>query len=309
MIEHNIDYCQFTASMNEKEFTKEEFKPIRGLPYYPIGYESHSGVRYYFGNNKGGNCFIVLAGEQCQYLRDCDQSDKELLEWVFANGGKVSRLDLAITEYIEDELFTIGDVEQWYKQDMITSALTGDGIAKGISSIQSGENILETLYIGDIKKRGKRGIFRAYDKGVDLGIGNEIISRIELELKRDKAHLAASRIVLSGDIAGNFRTYFDVNHPTFDRIMTAPKIEYVRGKGKPKTMRETDNDDRWKWLLEAVAPALKDAMLLDVELGLSNARAMDFMNRSGLTGLSPDFVKMRRGKGKRRTKYSTLDFD
>jgi DNA relaxase NicK len=309
MLEHNIDYIQMTCNMDEKDFTKEEVKSIRGLPYYPIGYEALNGIRYYFGNNKGANCFVVLSGQECQYLRDCGNTDKDTLEWVFANGGKVSRLDLAITEFIETELFTVEDVKSWSKQGIVTSSLMGNGMVKGIFSTTSEGDTLETLYIGDIKKRGKKGIFRAYDKGLDLGIGKEVITRIELELKREKAMLAASRIVQTGDIAGNFRTYFDVKSDEFERIMQTPKQEAVRGKGKPKSKHETENDDRWKWLLEAVAPALKDAILKDNELGLSNARAMDFMNRAGLAGLSPTWIQARKPKRTPKTKYNTLDFD
>jgi DNA relaxase NicK len=309
MLEHNIDYIQMTCNMDEKDFTKQEVKSIRGLPYYPIGYEANNGIRYYFGSNKGMNCFVVLSGEQCQYLRDCGNTDKDTLEWVFANGGKVSRLDLAVTEFIEEDLFTMGDVKSWYEQDVIISSLAATGCKEISTVIRGGGNQVETLYIGNMSQRGRKGIFRAYDKSIEMGIGSEIISRIELELKREKAQLAASRIVQTGDIAGNFRTYFDVKSADFERIMQAPKQEAVRGKAKPKSNHEVANDDRCKWLLEAVAPALKEAILNDNELGLSNARAMDFMNRSGLTGLDPSWIKARKAKRTPKKRYNTLDFD
>lgn len=291
MITHEIDYLQFTANMNEREFGPDEFKTVSGMPYYPRGYLAHNGTRFNFGNNKGMNCFVVLAGEQCQYLRDCGQSDVGLLEWAFANGAKVSRLDLAVTEYIEDDLFTVEDVKQWAKNGLITSYLMENGGAKGIETITPKEDILETLYIGEPKKRGKKGIFRAYDKGIDLGIGGEIISRIELELKREKAQRAALRIAQNGDIAGNFRAYFDVNHPTFERIMQTPKLEPMRGKGKPKDMRENENDKRWAWLLDQVAPAMKEAIRIDIENNKGNGRMFEFMIASGIIADAEKFAQ------------------
>jgi DNA relaxase NicK len=291
MITHEIDYLQFTANMNEREFSPSEFKTTSGMPYYPRGYLAHNGTRFNFGSNKGMNCFVVLAGEQCQYLRNCGQSDKNILEWAFANGAKVSRIDLAVTEYIEDELFTVEDVEQWFKQGLITSALAETGICKRVDLVLCERDIQETLYIGDIKKRGKKGIFRSYDKGHELGIGDEIISRIELELKRDKAHKAASRIVESGDIAGNFRTYFDVKHPTFERLMQTPKVEPIRGKGKPKDMRQNENEKRWIWLLSQVAPAMKEAIRIDYENGLGNDNMFKFMIEAGIASDAEKFAK------------------
>lgn len=290
MLERYIDYIQFTANMNEREFSPAEFKTEKGLPYYPRGYRSHNGTRFCFGSNKGMNCFIVLAGEQCQYLRDCGQTDVDLLGWVFANGGKVSRLDLAVTEYIEDELFTLGDVKSWYEQDAIISQLVATGCKEISTVLHGGGNQAETLYIGSMSQRGRKGIFRAYDKGREMNIGDEICTRIELELKREKAHLAATRISKSGDIAGNFRTYFDVKHQTFERIMESPTVAAVRGKGKPKDMRQNENDARWKWLLEQVAPALKEAIEIDNDNGGNNARMFEFMSRAGMVNEAEKFA-------------------
>jgi len=290
MIEQSIDYLQFTANMQEHEFRPDEVKTIGGLPYYPRGYLAHNGVRYYFGNNKGMNCFVVLAGQQCQYLRDCGQSDKQLLEWAYANGAKISRLDLAVTEWNTfDGMFEIKDVASWFADGLITSALCEYG-CKEVSEVTKSGHDMQSVYIGDLKKRGKRGIFRAYDKGVELDIGLYAAHRLEIELKRDKANSAARRIVDTGDIAGNFRTYFDVKHPTFERLMNAPKFEAKRGKGKIKDMRENENDKRWEWLLNQVAPAMREAIAIDEKTGVGNERMFQFMAKSGILNSANDFA-------------------
>lgn len=290
MIERFIDYVQFTAQFNEADFPHGEFETIRGIQYYPRGYRDASGTRFYFGANKGAPCFCILAGEQMQYFRDVGAGDVGVLDWAFQHDAKISRLDLAVTEYIEENLFLPEDVEKWFKDGSITSSHCAGGCKK-IADVRQGKNdVLETLYIGDIKKRAKRGIFRAYDKGVDLGIGNEMISRIELELKREKAHVVAKRIASKYDISGNFRTYFDVNNQEFERIMQSPVVEAVRGKGKPKTERSIENDKRWQWLIEQVAPALKEAIRLDYDMDLGNNRMFQFMAASGITKDASEFA-------------------
>ena len=153
-----------------------------------------------------------------------------------------------------------------------------------------GEDTIETLYIGDYMKRAKKGIFRAYYKGIDLGLADEIVTRIELEIKREKAQTVAKRLHEKMDIAGNFRTYFDVKHADFERIMEASAVEAVRGKGKLKKQEQEEIDSRWKWLMEQVAPALKEAIEKDEKYGLGNGRMFDFMARAGMVREAEKFA-------------------
>lgn len=290
MIERYIDYMQFTANFNEWEFSPDEYETIRGLPYYPRGYKDASGTRFNFGENKGANCFVVLAGEQMEYFRASHAGDMGCLAWAIENGAKFSRLDLAVTEYIEDDLFTVRDVAMWYKLELISSSLCAGGCKKIEEVRVKGRNKSETLYIGDWKKRARKGLFRAYDKSVDMGIGNDIVSRIELELKRDKANYVAHKLAKNYDIAGNFRTYFNVKHETFERIMQAEQIEAIRGKGKPKKAKELENDNRWKWLMLQVAPALREAIENDYDFDLGNKRMFEFMSRAGIIADASKFA-------------------
>jgi len=277
--------------MDISEFKTEEYTTINGLPYYPHGFRDASGSRFYFGTNKGANCFIVLDGQTLDYFRQSGLDSYQICEWALNLDGKVSRLDLAVTEWIETELFSPRDVKIWYKLGLISSSLC-DGGCKEIAKVNIGQkNATETLYVGDIQKRGKKGIFRAYDKGLDLGIGNELVSRIELELKREKSHVVAKRIALDADIAGNFRVYFDVNHPEFERIMNTPAVEVSRGKQIKNKAEKDEIAKRWEWLFTQVAPSLRDAIEQDYKLGLGNARMMKFLHLAGISKDAREYAK------------------
>lgn len=305
MIERHVDYLQASLWLSETAVIMKGFKPISPVRFYKRGYLMPNGFRLYFGNPNSKKTMAVAAGDVLQSLRNDQRLDAEIIGWILSQDGEISRLDLAVTEYVEDELLTIEDVEKWFKASLIESALT-DGGCKTIASIYSDtENVRETLYIGDIKARGKKGLFRAYDKGIELGIGSELATRIELELKREKAHNVAKRLAESNDIAGNFRTHFNVKSRDFERLMDADVVKAVRGQGKAKTPELEALDKRWDWLLEQVAPALRQAVLDDRKHGLGDARFVDFMARAGILKDARDIVDAL----VKTKKMSTLDFD
>jgi len=240
------------------------------------------GFRVYFGNPNSKLAQLVAAGDCLGSLRNDYYLDAEILDWVLSKDAKVSRLDLAVTDWIDTEFLSLGDVETWYVNGLISSPLLSGGL-KEISRIpEKGHRERETLYIGAIEKRGRKGIFRAYDKGIELGIGSEIVTRIELELKAKNAHSVAKRLAESNDIAGNFRSKFDVKAKDFERVMDADAVRVQRGKNQVKQDAEDALNARWDWLINQVAPALKQAVLDEKSLGLGDRRLIEFLHASGL---------------------------
>lgn len=282
MIERAVDYLQASSFMSESAIIMKGFKPLPPVRFYKRGYQHPNGFRLYFGNPNSNKAMMVASGEVMQSLRNEQKLDAEILGWVLGIGGEISRLDLAVTEFIEDELVTLEDVECWAKQDLIESTLTSGGIKKISEVFVGGSNEVQTLYVGSMKNRGKKGIFRAYDKGIEMGIGSEIVTRIELELKRDKAHNVAKRLAESNDVAGNFRSHFNVKSKDFERLMDADAVVIHRGKNQVKEAESDEIARRWDWLLEQVAPALKRAVLDERLAGRGDVRLIDFMERAGI---------------------------
>jgi len=292
MIDRHLDYIQ--VSVLKPEGHCQAMDTITPLRFYNRGYRDNAGVRYYYGNQnaKAKKALVVASGEALENLHSVGLTDEYICGMYLEQSGSFSRLDLAVTEWIETELVTLWDVENWFKYGLIESEFCSYG-CKEISEVSpNGEKALETLYIGDLQKRGKRGIFRAYDKGFELDLGKYLGTRLELELRSKKAHSIAENIAYRNDFSGSFRQHFNVYADNFDRLMDAPitePIKRMRGIAKPK---ELDMDKRWKWLMEQVAPAVKDAIAYDEKVGRGRGRAFNFAVACGL---------------KTRTKVNLLD--
>jgi DNA relaxase NicK len=282
MIERFIDYLQFSANFREINAIENKYKPIRPVAFYERGYLGEFGIRYYFGNPNSSKALCILSGETLAVFRDKGYQDATILEWAFEYGAKVSRLDLAVTEWIGETLFTVADVEQWYLSKQFSGSLVKYG-AKKISSYDddNGERP-ETFYIGDMSKRGKLGIFRAYNKGLQLNLGDYMATRIELEMRGDKAHNNAVRICKTNDVAGNFRASLDCQNETFERLMESPVADISRGDAKAKLSEDEKMESRWEWLLSQVAPALREAIEDERKKDPATPKLTAFLYESGL---------------------------
>lgn|SRR5512138_459077 len=284
MIERFIDYMQFSCLINETTCIEQKFDTVYPVRFYSRGYRHPFGYRIYYGNPKSALALVVAAGEAMQNMRDNDMLDAEILQHALSIGAKFSRIDLAVTQWNTfDGFITIGDIEKWYSEGLIISNLVVGGSKKIVTIAGNGVNIPETLYIGDMLKRGKKGIFRAYDKGIELDLGQYMATRLELEQKGDNAHNSALRIADTNDIAGNFRSRFNVRHKDFDKLMDADVVKIQRGAGKIKGQEhEEEQDRRWAWLMSQVAPSLKRAIEDDIESGKGYDRLGLFLAKAGI---------------------------
>jgi len=282
MIERYIDYMQYSVLKPERDCA--EMDAITPLRFYNRGYRDVFGLRFYYGNqnSKVKKALVVASGESLELLHSQGLTDEYLIGSALENNASFSRIDLAVTEWIEEGLVTLWDVENWVRYGLVDSSLIQSG-AKTIERIDAyGTKAIETLYIGDISKRGKLGIFRAYDKGIELDLGQYLGTRLELELRAKKAHDIAENIAYRNDFSGSFRQHFNVYADNFDRLMDAPPSEPIkrkRGLAKPK---DIEMDKRWQWLMEQVAPALKDAIAYDEKSGRGRNRAFNFACAAGL---------------------------
>jgi len=285
MIERFIDYMQFTCNISEMICIEQKFDSVPPIKFYNRGYRHPFGYRIYYSNNRKNKfALVVSAGEAMENMRNSGLIDAEILQYALSLDAKFSRIDIAVTEWNTFEgMIVVEDVKKWYASELITSPLLNGG-AKTINSLHlGGKENTETFYIGDMEKRAKRGIFRAYDKGIELDLGEYMATRLELEEKRDNAHQTALRVAETNDIAGNFRARFNVKHKDFDRLMDADAVKVKRGKGKIKGQeKENEQDKRWAWLMSQVAPALKQAIEDDVANGRGYDRLGLFLSKAGV---------------------------
>lgn len=281
MIERHIDYLQFSALLSEADAQSVAVEAVPAPKFYKRGYRDASGFRYYYGNPNSKKAMIIASGETLWKARIEGKGDEFVLNWALAGDGTITRLDLAVTEYISESLILVEDIQRWFEEGLIVSNLVYGG-AKLISGYDEERQAqAETLYIGSMKKRGKTGIFRAYDKGIEMDIGKYLVTRMELEMRGEKAQNTARRIARDGDISGNFRAFFNVNSPDFERVMDSPAIVPTRGEGKPKEDDEEALIRRWRWLTEQVAPSLKNSRDEDILKGHGHEREYWFLRAAG----------------------------
>jgi len=291
-IERFVDYMQFSShKVSAMACIELGYTPINAVKNYAIGYRTPLGIRVYFSTNPKNTPLVIASGETLQNLRDYGHSDVKILNWALEIEGKFSRIDLAVTESVtekEPDIFTMADVKRWVSEGLIESPLVSGG-ARGIveyapkSAVSDSKETIQTIYVGDMSKRGEKGIFRAYDKGIELGIEAEnVISRIELEIKRDRAKVTGRLLANDYNIGGHFRARFNVNDAVFERLMDSEAVEIKRGKGVKNREENEALDKRWQWLIDAVAPSLRQAIEGDKMLGRVD-RLERFLKASGLS--------------------------
>lgn len=282
MIERHLDY--FTCSLHYPEAAcrEQNYKPVYPIKFYVRGWEDENGIRYYYGNPNSKKAFAVLSGQALSELRAAGNTDGAIVDAFLSKDARCSRLDLAVTEYIEDSLVTLEDVEQWFKRGLIKSSWVAAGCKQIVEVPQDGDKAVQTMYIGDIQERGKKGIFRAYDKGVEMDLEKHLITRLEVEDRGDKANVSANRIAKTGDIAGVFRTRFDVDSPEFERLMQSPVAELTRRSTLPKRDEIDAAAARWHWLITKIAPSIRQAIADDKKLDLGDANLSRFIAAAGL---------------------------
>ena len=257
-----LDYLQFSIPFEHMPFDSE-YKNINPLPYYQRGYVGTYGERYYIGNKNSNNPLVIMSGGPLQRWSKI-VAQTEFLQNIINNGAKISRIDMTMDCYISDDLIQPIDYVDWFLSEKIETCDTWHVPPKTISSWEKyrGKSVsnIETLYFGDWKKRGKRGIVRVYDKGIDLGQYANSIVRLEVEDKRDKAHVSAHRIADGASVGSVLKTRFNVLDDRWQSAIDSPSIDTTRGESEDDK-QATKN--AWNWLLAQVAPTLGKQLAMD----------------------------------------------
>lgn len=267
MHEAFVDYLQYSILISENRCKDEFMQEITPVRFYNRGYQDALGTRYFFGNPNTDKALVIMSGETLHNYRLVGWSDVSVVMDALVNGAKITRIDWAITDYVDLDLITPEAVMEEYIAGRIMGTLPGYG-CNTISDVQIGQPPhLETVYLGDIKKRGKSGIFRAYDKGVDLGIWSEIITRLELEERKDNAHNSAKRFIAGATPGAIIRSRIEFGGTMFDRVLEDDPIDISRGENLIKQNDQEKQDNRWTWIFKQVAPAIREAIDKDIAAG------------------------------------------
>lgn len=178
-----VDYVQLSVS---PEWYNENLKQPIGTTWSPI---QNYKVKLQFprfalhdGHNLSSKMLMVASGDDANWVWDKIVNTDDFYNRF---SPTMSRLDIAITIDADDEKFqTVGQFWDDVKSGKIDVTPSLKGSKKAISS----EKTVETVYLGDMKKRSKKGIFRCYDKGHESGLQTNFLTRFELELRAKRSH-------------------------------------------------------------------------------------------------------------------------
>lgn len=253
-----IDYLQYSINYRKTPAGNKSIKPIRN---YKTATQNFDGGRTYYGNIlTPEKALVIYSGNPLVMMRKNGLPTLDFIEQIIEAGGKISRIDMTVDFYVGDDFLTPNDFVEFWQNGIIESS-HAEFEPKFYGTVTSDGTFLETLNFGDVSKRAKRGMVRVYDTGLTQNLDRYMITRVEVEDKREKAHSSAVRCIDYG-IASVLPTRFNVAHPTWIKGIGSSIAPTHRGAKK-----ETDKDDmtsRWEWLLTQVAPALKDAIVHDL---------------------------------------------
>jgi hypothetical protein len=207
---------------------------------------------------------------------------REVVDDILTQNGTITRMDIAITDYDIVNLYTPQKVAELCESGLVSGTLAKYGYT-ALSKANVGQpSSIETTYIGAMSRRGKMGIFRAYDKGVELDILPNIMARLELEEKREKAHASAKRYASGETLSRIMQSRIEFNHKSFERFIDGDPIDMSRGEQFNITNDDEKMEKRWTWLMSQVVPALREAVSYDRENELGDSRTLEFLQKSGI---------------------------
>lgn len=249
-VEFKIDYMQFTSTIPASNDTRTYELQRSFMKNYKVMRVFKSGMTSHHGHNKSDKWLNVATGTVCDKIEDQQAYIKNVLQL----NGTFSRIDFCCT--VENGC-SMDDFRLWCKNKLVSGALSETGIKSFINDQTQNP---ETTYVGDLKKRAKKGIFRAYDKGIELGLDDARLTRFELEERKKRAQLTARRFSDGMSIGDIIQQRVNVDCDTWRDIM-GKKSTVMRGYQVEKVKEEVDKT--WHWLIETCAKTLGEKMALD----------------------------------------------
>lgn len=251
-VQATIDYLQFTSLEAPEFLDGAGLLGYSPLPFYRHCRTYECGTRIYTGNVQSEKMLVQMAGKACDNHNMTDYPQR--LKYALMRGSKFSRIDLAITVEGLESLYKFREAVQ-------ANTIQAKRFEKDEPKIVTGaDGMPQTVYLGDLKKRSRKGCFRAYDKGKELGI-EAMISRFELEIRQKRANTAVRRVIGGHGIGNIIRNVVDIPQARWWIDMMGAKSEKL-----PRFAPDEQAEPivtRWKWLHTQVAPALGKLLAVD----------------------------------------------
>lgn len=254
-----IDYVQWSSERRPDFLHENYLTKSSPLPWYAWCDLYMCETRVLYGNVNSDRFLIQMSGQACANYNVSDPTGQ--LSFALAAGAKFSRVDFAVTVNQREPL-------ELFRQAVVN----GDVVSKRFEAdepkmIAAVNGDAQTIYLGDLRKRAKKGIFRAYDKALEQGLDTPS-TRFELEVRGRTAHTAVRRFLRGVPISALITVVVDIPGETWwDEIFIKAPEKLPRFKQPEKT---DITAARWHWLNTQVAPALGKLIAIEHAEGTEN---------------------------------------
>lgn len=191
---------------------------------------------------------IMIGGRALTGMAQAGWPAPEMLKWCLDQGGKITRLDLAIDVFGEAiDPIVLARTPQVKGQEGSTRK------HRAVMDNQGGK----TSYHGS---RTSERFLRVYDKAAEQGLIDTLWTRFEVEVKGGPARVAAQALVATSEgaradlVRSMIKSLFNPDDPVFQGAMNAPHVP-LASPGK-----NTD-DSTLEWLMNQVAKSLARTMM------------------------------------------------
>lgn len=259
MIDFRIDYVQFSSNSTVRADLAEghgwEFKSNNR--FYKTMKRYDNGLVTYEGNPNTDKRLFVFAGKACENVNMSPDTLRRIAQFE----PEYSRIDLAMTCDFEILSKIIADKAK------VESRMYSDG--KVIADL---DYTPETIYFGDLSKRGRKGIVRCYDKALQLNLEGVVRNRIEIEYKQKHARVAAKRLQRDESIPSVMNSKFKINVPWYEEIFGE---DVATSRFSDVTQDDIPEIERiMAWLHKQVVPSLKKVVEYDERNGTDNFKSI-----------------------------------
>lgn len=227
------DYCQIASAIVEENM-KMGNTHESALPFYQTMIETANGYQHTGHPNSRKALHVMFKRITPALIQEHLEAD-----------GACSRFDLAID--------TPSDIIRAYiSEPAITSTMLDTGAVKMITD---GRGRVETIYIGDRKRRRRNGIIRIYDKARQTG-SDSAWYRLEVEAGRNRAHRVAEMFA-DGIPPGQIIRWMIQSQADWFQMLTAHEYTPFSPPAPPTPPTTSELERKKKWVMKQVLPSLR----------------------------------------------------
>ena len=188
---------------------------------------------------------MVMSGAALREIRAAGMDDRTLVRKLSARGIRFSRIDLAM-DVFNSEWFTPYLFKGLIEEKRFKTRARLPTFTSGVGNVKNGA----TLYLG---ARTSPRMARIYDKAAESGVDGLVWTRIEFELKEERAQLMQNVLVTQMDV----QTAFTATWKGYTLQCDDERINNLIGSTTatmPDIPRKAHNTIAW--LLDQVVPAM-----------------------------------------------------